>query len=129
MSTEYQFSDLKFTEKCRRFNESVQQIRKQCIQQVKDLTDDPELENAKEFILDNLQHHNPFLTWYPDEDDWVVGTCTVKEFYWRRDNGFSDIGSVQEFQERHPHLTLVDEYDRPVTVKELEQLIQSRNQK
>lgn len=129
MSTEYQFSDLKLMEKSRRFNEAVQQIRKQCIQQVNDLTDDPALENAKDIILDNLQFHNPFLAWYPDEDEWVIGTSTMKAFCWRRDNGFSDIGSVQEFQEENPHLTLVDEYDRPVTIEELEQLIQSRNQK
>ena len=129
MSTEYQFSDLKLTEKSRKFNEGVQQIFKQCIQQVKDLTDDPDLENAKEFILYNLQCQNPFVAWYPDEENLVIGTCTMKEFHWRRDNGFSDIASVQEFQEEHPHLTLVDEYDRPVTIEELEQLIQSRNQK
>ncbi len=129
MSTEYQFSDLKLTEKSRRFNEAVQEIRKQCIQQVKDLTDDPELENAKELILDSLQYNNPFLTWYPDEEDWVIGTCTMKEFHWRLDNGFSDISSVRKFQEEHPHLTLVDEYDQPVTIEELEHLIQSRNQK
>ena len=65
MSTEYQFSDLKLTEKSRRFNDAVQHIRNQCIKKVHDLTDDPELENAKEFILDNLQYHNPFVraTW------------------------------------------------------------------
>lgn len=129
MSTEYQFSDLKLVEKSRKFNEAVQQIRKQCIQQVQGLSDDPDLENAKDFILENLQHQNPFLAWYPDEEEWVIGTCTMQDFHWRRDNGFSDIGSVQKFQEEHPHLSLVDEYNQPVTIKELEQLIQKRNQK
>ena len=31
MSSEYQFSDLKLTEKSRRFNDAVQHIRNQCI--------------------------------------------------------------------------------------------------
>lgn len=129
MSTEYQFSDLKLTEKSRRFNEAVQQIRNQCIQKVHDLTDDPELENAKEFILDNLQYHNPFVAWYPDEEAFVIGTCTMNEFHWCHDNGFSNIVSVQDFQKEHPHLTIVDEYGQPIAIDELEQLIQTRNQK
>lgn len=88
MSTEYRCSDLKLVKKSRKFNEAVQQIRKQCIQQVQGLSDDPDLENAKDFILENLQHQPPFLAWYPGEEEWVIGTCTMQEFHWRCDNGF-----------------------------------------
>lgn len=129
MSTEYLFSDRKRYEKARQFNDAVKQIRESCIQQIENLTDDPDLENAKDLILEHLQHENPFLEWYPDEEDWVIGTSTVKEFHWRQDNGFLDISSVQRFQEEHPHLTLVDEYGQPVTIEELNRLIQKRSQK
>ena len=127
MSTEYQFSDRNLIEKARQFNNAVKQIRESCIQQIKNLTDDPDLENAKDLIIEHLRYQNPFLEWSPDEEDWVIGT--MEEFHWRRDNGFSDISSVQRFQEEHPDLTLVDEYGQPVKIEELNRLIQKRRQK
>ena len=129
MSTEYQFSDRNLIEKARQFNNAVKQISESCIQQIKNLTDDPDLENAKDLIIEHLRYQNPFLEWSPDEEDWVIGTSTMEEFHWRRDNGFSDISSVQRFQEEHPDLTLVDEYGQPVTIEELNRLIQKRRQK
>lgn len=60
MSTEYQFSDRNLIEKARQFNNAVKQIRESCIQQIKNLTDDPDLENAKDLIIEHLRYQNPF---------------------------------------------------------------------
>lgn len=53
----------------------------------------------------------------------IIGNSSSTRFSWRTDNGFSDIGSVEEFLAGHPGWRIEDEYGTAIPLGEFRKIV------
>lgn len=58
---------------------------------------------------------------YKEND--IIGVSTATRFSWRDDNGFSGIGSVEEFLAGHPGWCIEDEYGTTIPLGEFRKIV------
>ena len=86
-----------------------------------DVKEDMTIAVCRKFDL--AKHEFPAI----QEENHCIGTLTMSNFYWRTENGFRSIRSVKDFLKKHPDFQLEDEYEQPVSIKEFEAIVESRD--
>lgn len=116
MSIEYYFRDTNQDRLYDSFNQQIKEIHQMCLDAALSLRVEGDLESLKESFFEDLKSNSLFNLREPDYERFIVGTSTTNHFYWRSDNGFDSVLSVQQFMAKNPHMVLMDEYDRAVSL-------------
>ena len=85
---------------------------------------DPEL---KDFLQKTIESHIDKLAdggCLPSVlmESLAIGTSTMGQFFWRRDNGFQSVESVETYLKEHPSCTIYDQFEKDIGWEEFKKL-------